>query len=173
MSSLPEPNEQERAAAKIPHDIFLSNLIGNHILLFTAISTFGPSYIKYLVAVPLISFAALAYTYFRSGRINREDSEFVWVHWQVTRRWSKLFFIMLVLLLTVSTLGWLANTYLGMMKEAVYAMIGGLGILPTLVSVLILIVIESDSLHHARVGTLPKWALRRFLGIEPESTTQD
>jgi hypothetical protein len=77
---------------------------------------------------------------------------------------------MLTLLLTVSTLGWLANVHLGMMKEAVYAMIGGLGILPTLVSVLVLIVIESDSLHHARVGTLPKWALRRFLGIEPAPT---
>jgi hypothetical protein len=120
--------------------------------------------------VPLLSFAALAYTYYRSGKVKREDSEFIWAHWQVARRWSKLFSMMLTLLLTVSTLGWLANVHLGMMKEAVYAMIGGLGILPTLVSVLILIVIESDSLHHARVGTLPKWALRRFLGIEPPPT---
>jgi hypothetical protein len=158
------------ASAKVPHDIFLSNLIGNHILLFTAIATFGSSYIKYLVIVPLLSFAALAYTYYRSGKVKREDSEFIWAHWQVARRWSKLFSMMLTLLLTVSTLGWLANVHLGMMKEAVYAMIGGLGILPTLVSVLILIVIESDSLHHARVGTLPKWALRRFLGIEPPPT---
>jgi hypothetical protein len=125
---------------------------------------------KYLVIVPLLSFAALTYTYYRSGKVKREDSEFIWAHWQVARRWSKLFSIMLTLLLTVSTLGWLANVHLGMMKEAVYAMIGGLGILPTLVSVLVLIVIESDSLHHARVGTLPKWALRRFLGIEPAPT---
>jgi hypothetical protein len=120
--------------------------------------------------VPLLSFAALTYTYYRSGKVQREDREFIWAHWQVARRWSKLFSIMLTLLLTVSTLGWLANVHLGMMKEAVYAMIGGLGILPTLVSVLVLIVIESDSLHHARVGTLPKWALRRFLGIEPAPT---
>ena len=168
MANLPEPNEQERMAAKLPHDIFLSNLIGNHILLFTAVSTFGASFIKFIVVVPLLSFAALGYTYYRSGHIKREDSEFVWVHWQIARRWSKLFFIMLMLLVTVSTLGWLGQTYLGMMKEAVYGMIGGLGLLPTLVSVLILIVIESDSLHHARVGTLPKWAQRRFLGIEPE-----
>lgn len=158
------------ASAKVPHDIFLSNLIGNHILLFTAIATFGSSYIKYLVIVPLLSFAALAYTYYRSGKVKREDSEFIWAHWQVARRWSKLFSMMLMLLVTVVTLGWLGNAYLGMMKELVYAMIGGLGILPTLVSVLILIVIESDSLHHARVGTLPKWALRRFLGIEPPPT---
>ncbi|HEC74870.1 MAG TPA: hypothetical protein ENI26_10950, partial [Methylophaga aminisulfidivorans] len=154
------------------HDIFLSNLIGNHILMFTAISTFGPNYIKYLVLVPLFSFMALAYTFIRSARVKREDSEHVWVHWQIARRWSKLFLYILILLVTVSTLGMLANIYLGMMKEAVYAMIGGLGILPTLVSVLILIVIESDSLHHARVGTVPKWAMKRFLGIEPE-VTQD
>lgn len=153
-------------AAKRPHDIFLSNLIGNHILVFTAIATFGPNYIQYMLLVPLFSFSALAYTYYRSGKVKREDSEFVWAHWQVARRWSKFFLMMLMLLVTVSTLGWLGKTYLGMMKEAVYAMIGGLGILPTLVSVLVLIVIESDSLHHARVGTLPKWALRRFLGVE-------
>lgn len=170
MSQLPEPSEQEISSAKVPHDIFLSNLIGNHILLFTAIATFGSSYMKYLVIVPLLSFAALAYTYYRSSKVQRADSEFVWAHWQVARRWSKFFFMMLMLLVTVSTLGVLGNAYLGMMKEAVYAMIGGLGILPTLVTVLILIVIESDSLHHARVGTLPNWALKRFLGIEPEPT---
>lgn len=170
MSALPEPSEQEIAAAKVPHDIFLSNLIGNHILVFTAISTFGPTYMKYLLLVPLLSFAALAYTFYRSSKVRREDSEFVWAHWQVARRWSRLFFYMLMLLVTVSALGWLGKTYLGMMKEAVYGMIGGLGILPTLVSVLILIVIESDSLHHARLGTIPNWALKRFLGIEPVPT---
>ena len=170
MNQLPEPSELEMSAAKVPHDIFLSNLIGNHILLFTAISTFGQSYIKFMVLVPILSFLALTYTYYRSSVIKREDSEFVWAHWQVARRWSRLFFYMLLLLVTVSALGWMGKTYLGMMKEAVYAMIGGLGILPTLVSVLILIVIESDSLHHARVGTLPKWALKRFLGIELEPT---
>ena len=62
MSLVPEPTEQETIAAKRPHDIFLSNLIGNHILVFTAIATFGPSYIQYMVLVPLFSFAALAYT---------------------------------------------------------------------------------------------------------------
>jgi len=48
------------------------------------------------------------------------------------------------------------------MKEAAFALVGGLSFLPTLVSVLILIVIEMESLHHARVGTLPEWAKRRF-----------
>jgi hypothetical protein len=166
MSTIPEPQEHEIVAAKKPHDIFLMNLIMNHILLFTGISTFGPQYIKYLAVVPIISVSALAYTFYRSSKVKREDSEFVYIHWQIARRWSKLFSYVLLLLATVATLGFLANQHLGLMKEAVYAFIGGLGILPTLLSTLILIVIESDSLHHARVGTLPKWAQRRFLGIE-------
>jgi hypothetical protein len=166
MSTIPEPQEHEIVAAKKPHDIFLMNLIMNHILLFTGISTFGPQYIKYLAVVPIISVSALAYTFYRSSKVKREDSEFVYIHWQIARRWSKLFSYVLLLLSTVATLGFLANQHLGLMKEAVYAFIGGLGILPTLLSTLILIVIESDSLHHARVGTLPKWAQRRFLGIE-------
>ena len=159
-----DPSEQEISAAKKPHDIFLSNLIMNHILLFTGVATFGPQYIQFMIAVPIFSITALAYTFFRASRVKREHSEFVYIHWQIARRWSKLFASILALLTTVSLLGWLGHHYLGMMKEAVWALIGGLGILPTLMAVLVLIVIESDSLHHARVGTLPKWAQRKYLG---------
>ena len=169
---VPEPNEAEIKAAKIPHDIFLSNLIMNHILLFTGISTFGPQYFHFMALVPKFSIMALAYTFYRASKVKREDSEYVYIHWQIARRWSVLFSGVLTLLVCVSTLGWLSNVYLGMMKEAVYGLIGGLGILPTLVTVLILIVIESDSLHHARMGSLPKWAQRRFLGYE-DSPSED
>lgn len=165
-SEIPEPQEHEIAAAKVPHDIFLSNLIMNHILLFTGIATFGPQYLHFMVLVPAFSVIALAYTFYRASKVKREESEFIYIHWQIARRWSLLFTYALLLLSTVAVLGWLANEHLGLMKEAVYALIGGLGILPTLATVLVLIVIESDSLHHARMGTLPKWALRRFLGIE-------
>ncbi|MFT7414837.1 MAG: hypothetical protein ACI9FO_001498 [Methylophagaceae bacterium] len=161
-----EPNEAEIKAAKMPHDIFLSNLIMNHILLFTGISTFGPQYLYFMVLVPVFSLMALAYTFYRASKVKREDSQFIYIHWQIARRWSLLFTYALLLLSSVALLGWLANQHLSLMKEAVYGLIGGFGILPTLVTVLVLIVIESDSLHHARVGTLPKWALRRFLGIE-------
>ncbi len=159
-----EPSEQDIKSAKIPHDIFLSNLIMNHILLFAAISTFGVQGLPYFPLVPFFSIMALLYTFYRSSKVKREDSEFAYIHWQIARRWSKLFASVLTLMLTVAIFGWLANQHLGMMKEMVYGLIGGLGLLPTLVTVLVLIIIESDSLHHARVGTLPKWARRKFLG---------
>jgi len=119
-----------------------------------------------MALVPIFSVMALVYTFYRASKVKREDSEFIYIHWQIARRWSLLFTYALLLLSSVSLLGWLANQHLGLMKEAVYGLIGGFGILPTLVTVLVLIVIESDSLHHARVGTIPKWALRRFLDIE-------
>lgn len=165
-----EPNESEIKAAKVPHDIFLTNLIMNHILLFTGISTFGQQYMTFLVLVPIFSVLLLSYTFYRASKVKREDGEFAYIHWQITKRWSTLFSYVLLLLATVSLLGWLGNQYLGFMKEAVYALIGGFGILPTLISVLVLIVIESDGLHHARMGTLPKWAQRRFLGHEEPLT---
>lgn len=161
-----EPNESEIKAAKAPHDIFLSNLIMNHILLFAGISTFGGQGLPFFPLIPLFSVLALAYTFYRSSKVKREDSEFVYIHWQIARRWSTLFASVLSFMLAIAILGWLGYQYLGMMKEMVWALIGGLGLLPTLVTVLVLIVIESDSLHHARVGTLPKWARRRFLGEE-------
>jgi hypothetical protein len=159
-----EPTEQEIKAAKVPHDIFLSNMIMNHILLFAGISTFGAQGLQFFPLVPILSISALLYTFYRSSVVKREDSEFVYIHWQIARRWSKLFASVLTLMLSVATFGWLANQHLGMMKEMVYGLIGGLGLLPTLVTVLVLIIIESDSLHNARVGTIPKWARRKFLG---------
>jgi hypothetical protein len=164
MTEMTAPEDQERAAARMPHDIFLTNLIANHILLFTAIAATGKSYFEFIVLVPLLSFSFLGYTFIRSSRIKREDSEFVYIHWQIARRWSFIFAMVLTAVVSVAVLGWLSYTYLGLMKEAAFAFVGGLSFLPTLISVLVLIVIEMDSLHHARVGTLPAWARKRFLG---------
>ncbi len=133
------PEEHERAAARLPHDIFITNLIANHILLFTAIAATGKSYFEFIVLVPLLSFLFVGYTFIRSSRIKREDSEFVYIHWQIARRWSFFFAIVLSVVVGVAVLGWLSYTYLGLMKEAAFALVGGLSFLPTLISVLILI----------------------------------
>jgi hypothetical protein len=159
-----EVTQQEIAAAKVPHDIFLTNLIMNHILLFTAIAAFGGKYINFLILVPIFSFIALVYTFYKASKVKRDDSEFTYVHWQIARRWSVLFSGVLALLVTVSFLGWWGQHSGVMMKEMTYALIGGLGLLPTLMSVLVLVIIESDSLHHARLGTYPKGSTDRFLG---------
>ena len=160
---MPMPTAREITLAKRAHDTFLSNLIVNHILLFSGIATLGQSYFHLMGLVPIISVLIIAYTLFRAAKLQRADSEFVFIHWQIAARWSRLLAMMLSLLVVLSVSAWLANTQLGLMREMSYALAAGLGLLPTLVSVLVLVVVESDALHHAKECTYPKWAHRRFL----------
>jgi hypothetical protein len=69
---------------------------------------------------------------------------------------------MLALALMVTALGWAGHAYLGMMKEAVYALVGGLGILPVMVTVLVLILMESDTLHQASLHKLSDRIVERY-----------
>jgi len=48
------------------------------------------------------------------------------------------------------------------MKEAVWALIGGVGILPVMVTVLVLIITESEALYHPNQAKLPSWVVERF-----------
>jgi hypothetical protein len=69
---------------------------------------------------------------------------------------------MLLAVLGVWFLGWLGYTYFGMKKVAVMAMIGGGGILPIMVTVLVLILMESDALHQATSRHLSKSVVKKY-----------
>nr|VFJ62477.1 MAG: hypothetical protein BECKFW1821C_GA0114237_100265 [Candidatus Kentron sp. FW] len=148
--------------AEVPHEIFLFNLVGNHILVFIVSLGIFRSFPYPLYFVPIVSVVCLSYTLWRAKRSSVIDPWFAFCHWQVAARRAKVFIVMLFLLGTVSFLGWLGYSYLGMMKEAVYAIIGGFGILPTMVTMLVLIMMESDGLYQARQHRLPEWVLEKF-----------
>ncbi len=74
---------------------------------------------------------------------------------QVAVKRSWFFIKMLLLLSSIASMGLYDYTSLGWMKEAVYALIGGVCLLPTMVTTLILIIMESDALHQAGEGKLP------------------
>ncbi len=148
--------DRESHQARIPHEIFLTNLIANHILWFVAALGMVKTFWQPLALVPVFSFVALSYILWRARRSRRVDSWYVMCHWQIAARRSLIFLGMLVLLMIVSALGWAGYTRLGMMKEAVLALIGGIGILPVMVTVLVLIIMESDVLYQAMQHRLPK-----------------
>lgn len=154
-------NAELRKAA-VPHEIFLFNLIGNHILIFIASLGMFRSFPYPLYLVPVISLSSLVYTLWRAKRSLRMDAWFALCHWQVAARRAKVFVGMLSLLGIVSLLGWGGYIYLGMMKEAVYALIGGIGLLPTMMTMLILIIMESDGLYQAHQRKLPSWVVKKF-----------
>lgn len=148
--------EEEWKKARVPHEIFLTNMVGNHILMFIAALGIVDSFWQPLAMVPVISLCLLIYILWRAKRSKTKDAWFVMCHWQIAAKRSRIFIYMLLLMLTVATLSWLGYTYFGMMKVAVYAIAGGLGILPTMVTVLILILMESDAMHQAKQCKLPE-----------------
>lgn len=148
--------------AKFPHELFLINLIANHILLAVALGGLAGSFPWVMAIVPAISFTILAFTLWRARQAAETDPWYVMCHWQVCARRSRIFLGMLSLLLSALLLGWVGYTYGGMMKEAVWALVIGAGILPVMATILALVIIESDALYHANQARLPGWVVARF-----------
>ncbi len=157
-----EISEELTRQAKIPHDIFLTNLIGNHILWFVASLGLVRSYWQPLALVPIVSLSLLVYTLWRAKRSRKREHWYVMVHWQIAAERSRFFIYMLLAVLSVSFLGWIGYTYLGMMEVAVLALIGGVGLLPIMVTVLVLILMESDALYQAALHKLTQRVVDKF-----------
>ncbi|MEA3276922.1 MAG: hypothetical protein U9Q81_16880 [Pseudomonadota bacterium] len=155
-------SKEEIKKANVPHELFLTNLIGNHILMAVGAGGMAGSFPWVMAMIPLISFCILGFTLWRARRSIGRDPWYVMCHWQVCGRRSKIFIAMLSMLLTIMALGWVGYTYGGMMKVAVWALIGGVAILPVMATVLVLIIIESDALYHANQAKLPAWVVERF-----------
>lgn len=155
-------SQEEIHKANVPHEIFLTNLIGNHILMAVGAGGVAGSFPWAMAIIPAISFSLLGYTLWRARRSRAVDPWYVMCHWQICARRSRIFLGMLVLLSAVVALGWAGYTYGGMMKEAVWALIAGIGILPVMVTVLVLVIVESDALYHASQAKLPAWVVERY-----------
>ncbi|WP_058554339.1 hypothetical protein [Thiohalocapsa sp. ML1] len=157
-----EVSPEEIKRAKVPHEVFLTNLIGNHILMAVAAGGVAGSFPWVMAVIPAVSFAMLGYTLWRARRSVGRDPWYVMCHWQVCARRSRLFILMLTLLLVAIALAWAAHVYGGLMKEATIALVVGVGVLPVMVTVLVLVIVESDSLYHANQAKLPRWVVERF-----------
>jgi hypothetical protein len=155
-------SEETAHKAKIPHEILLTNLIGNHILWFVASLGIAGSYWQPLMLVPIVSFATLTYILWRSKRSAERDEWFVMCHWKICAARSRLFIYFLALGVVIALMGWLSYTYFGMEKVAVLALTGGIGILPVLVTVLVLILMESDALHQASLHQLSERVVEKY-----------
>lgn len=153
-----EVSERERTDARHPHEWFLINLIFNHILMFVAF--LSASSLQALVAlVPIFSVAVLAYILLRARRSLMTDPWYVKCHWQVAARRSRAFIVMIAIMaLAIFAILLVAG---GEPKPQHYAF-GGIAILPTMITVLVLILMESESMHQARTGQLPKWVVERY-----------
>lgn len=151
-------SESDIKRAKQPHELFLINLVFNHILIFVAILS-ASSLQQYVVIVPAVSVCILTYTFWRAHRSLKNGPWFAMCQWQIAARRSKVFLIMLGLMGIAIAILWFVSG--GDLKPQHYAF-GGAAILPTMVTVLILIIMESDALHQTKQGIVSDKLVAQF-----------
>jgi hypothetical protein len=149
------PAEAKRA--KWPHEIFLINLIFNHIFVFVATVSVVGSFPLLPALVPIISCCIIGYILIKSKQVSASDETwFVKAHWQICARRNRLFILLLSVPCVIAVGGlWLSKT-LGWAKIPTIALIGGVGLLPFMAALLVLIILGNESVHLARSGKLPK-----------------
>ena len=161
MSESSQYSQEELKTGQFPHQIFLFNMIGNHVLI-ALIALSNSSHLQVTVIPIIISLSILAYTLVRAPFHLKSESLYVRTHWSVALKRTKIFLITYALLFTAGLAAWLSYSYGGVMKEQAMAMAGGLGILPTMVVVLVLTILETETLHQALNGQIPKSFLDRL-----------
>lgn len=157
-----QPTKQELRLAQLPHQLFLFNAIGNHVLLTVITISVAISNPLLTLLIPAISIMIIGYTLIKGPEMIKQESVLVRCHWGMVVRRTRIFLIGYIVLACAATLGWALHTYAGVMKELLYALVGGLGLLPFMVMILAFTIMESETLHHAAQGHVPDWARKRF-----------
>lgn len=157
-----EVTESEIKQSNVPHELFLTNLIGNHILMAVSAGGMVGKFPWLMALVPMVSLGILSFTLWRARRSLRQDPWYVMCHWQICAKRSRFFIGMMLLALLFAALGWVGYAYGGMRKEAVIALLIGTSILPIMVTVLVLIMMESEALYHSNLCRLPNWVVEQF-----------
>ncbi len=160
-------SKEEIKLSQLPHQLFLFNSIGNHVLLTVITISVAISNPLLTLLIPTVTISTLGYLFFRGSALKNHDSLLVRCHWGIAVRRTRILCIGYGVVFVAATISWLAFTYGGMMKELAFALVGGLGLLPFMATVLALTIMESEALNHAGDGFNPDSAVRRF-GTEDE-----
>ncbi|MCW8935755.1 MAG: hypothetical protein OQK98_13595 [Gammaproteobacteria bacterium] len=144
--------------ARVPHEVFLTNLIFNHVLVFVAIMS-ASSLTHFIVVIPVLSVISLVYLFWGAQRAKTRASWYVNAHWQIAARRSRFFLIMLIIVGSLLSIIYMVSG--GDMRPQHWAF-SGAAFLPVMVSVLGLIIFESESLHQAKNAMLPDWVSERY-----------
>jgi hypothetical protein len=155
-----QPDDDEKKRAQHLHSVLLFNLVVNHIFLFLmALTYINQSHVP-LMLVMGFSILAVGYILVRAKHAQTiEPSWYVRCHWQFAAKRARFFLLLFLALGSLTLVLYYGGQAVGMRKVATWALTGGIGLLPFMVSVLVLIVIEFDAEHMAKVGKLPASAI--------------
>jgi hypothetical protein len=161
--------EAEVSRAKSLHSILLFDFIVIHVFIFVlALSLLKASLIP-LMLMPVLSIALLSRVILKAkSAITQESSVFVLCHNLLAAKRAKLFLLLFLVTGTLTTLLLVAGAQFGMSKITSYALAGGVGQLPFMVVLLVLVVLEFDAEHQCKTGKIPASALALHAALKKE-----
>lgn len=164
MSPIFTSSPAEIKAARWPHEIFLINLVFNHVFVFVVTLGAIKSLPMMIFLTPFISFSIIAYILIKQKKIAASDASFFLKgHWKIAAARNRWFLYLLIFVCVISGGGFYLFTSFGLSKITLWALLIGIGLLPFMVALLTLVTLGSDSMNIARDGKLPN----NFLAKNP------
>jgi hypothetical protein len=142
------------------HSVLLFDFIVVHVFVFIlALSLIKSSYIP-LILMPLLSVGALGYVMFKAKRaLTQEPVWFVRCHMILAGRRARMFFALFAVTGAFTAMMLWGGAKAGLSPIAAKSLAFGLGQLPFMASLLVLIVMEFDAEHQCKKGNIPAAAL--------------
>lgn len=156
-----EIDEAEIKASKIPHEVFLSNLIVNHILYFVSALGIVKSIPQLVMVTPIASILALGYIMIRGRKMVEEAPWFVQCHWRIAMKRSKLLMAMLLGLIALLAGLYAIHIYGGAAFATIFPL-AAVVTMPVMVTIFALIIMQSDALHQAKNGRISNSMVEKF-----------
>ncbi len=152
--------EAEISRAKSLHSVLLFDFIVVHVFVFVlALSLINNTLIP-IMLMPVLSIVLLGNVIFKANRARtKETSMFVLCHNLLAAKRAKLFLLLFIVTGTLTAILVFGGAQLGMSKITSWALAVGIGQLPFMVALLVLVVMEFDAEHQCKTGKIPAAAL--------------
>ncbi|NWF38543.1 hypothetical protein F3F96_05305 [Mariprofundus sp. NF] len=170
-----EISEEEKRRARVPHNLFVLNILLFNLLLTPAAIVLDVGMYGFLIPL-LCSLAVIAYIYRRS---RKQDDWFVEMHWRLSFRRCQFLMIGYVVTALLVAVAWLISLSANdaKMAEIMFTAISRVAVVPTLLAVMATVVLEAGGYHLINSGKVPDWLAVKFtppekyeaIRIDPET----
>lgn len=149
-------DDKQKRQARTPHEVLMMNLAAFHLLLGPAtlalnIGAWG------LALIPLFSGMVIAYIYKRGHRPPLAPDWFATMHWRLA--WRRCRLLLIAYLVSAVIIG--AGALLSMtaskpsMQDIIFTIATRVGVMPTIITVLVVFVMANSGLEMAGKGEVP------------------
>ncbi|EGW53310.1 hypothetical protein [Candidatus Endoriftia persephonae] len=153
-------DEATRKRAKAPHEIFMLNLAGFHLMMAPAAIVMDVGYLGFLIPLAL-SLCIIALLWIRATTMTEDVSWFVRMHWRLAANRTRILLVGYLISGTIIGLALLATS--GSDKGGIMMVaLSRVAIVPVLLTVMACFVLESSGIYQAQRFEVPDGLVKRF-----------